>query len=257
MTHNPAMSHVLMQLEHNGCFRNKRSVLELGNQTINLEEGCQVPKGFSVREYNGKSAEHYYRHLGFNQYMCLDSNDNHGAHVVDLNEYRTGRGGKGYFDLVTNNGTGEHIFDQANVFKLCHDACAEEGLMIHLMPCVNWINHGFYNYNPLLFADLANANGYEITRFGLCNRWGYTYWMDWKYEEMTQQIKPKHRQGSLLIMAAIEDVFMNEKRRTAAIFPNVMVIAVFRKVNDESFKVPMQGKYQRDISSDEIRERYA
>ena len=140
MTHNPAMSHVLMQLEYNGCYHNKRRVLELGGQTVNLESGCQVPDGVDVRVENGNSAECYYKALGFSQYMAIDTSNEHGAYEVDLNEYSIGEDGSGYFDLVTNNGTGEHIFDQRNVFEVMHDSCAVDGLMVHLMQMVNWIN---------------------------------------------------------------------------------------------------------------------
>jgi hypothetical protein len=35
------------------------------------------------------------------------------------------------FDYVVNNGTSEHIFDQANIFRLIHDATKLGGVMIH------------------------------------------------------------------------------------------------------------------------------
>ncbi len=77
------------------------------------------------------------------------------------------------FDLVTNLGTGEHVFDQRRVFENIHNLTKPGGLMLHVMPFVNWINHGFYNFNPVLYADLAAANDYGILRLGVANKGGF------------------------------------------------------------------------------------
>ena len=34
----------------------------------------------------------------------------------------------------------------------------------------SWVNHGFYNFNPILFFDLAIANNYEVIDFCIGNR---------------------------------------------------------------------------------------
>ena len=41
------------------------------------------------------------------------------------------------------------------------------------LPFVNWVNHGFFNFHPILFADLAAANGYKIVKLSIVNRWGF------------------------------------------------------------------------------------
>ena len=66
------------------------------------------------------------------------------------------------FDLVTDLGTAEHCFNQFAVFKNFHDLCKADGVMIHALPAQGNVNHGFYNYHPRFFADLAAANKYEI-----------------------------------------------------------------------------------------------
>jgi hypothetical protein len=71
------------------------------------------------------------------------------------------------FDCVINNGTSEHIFDQANVFRVIHDHTRPGGTMIHFTPCLGWINHGLYNIQPGFFFDLAAANGYEVLLIAL------------------------------------------------------------------------------------------
>src|SRR3546814_7323570 len=86
-----------------------------------------------------------------------------GAKVVDLNKPIKGHHYDllGKFDLVTNNGTGEHIFNQDAVFENVHDLAKVGGAMLHILPMSPWVNHGFYNYNPILFRDIAAANRYE------------------------------------------------------------------------------------------------
>jgi hypothetical protein len=66
------------------------------------------------------------------------------------------------FDICINNGTTEHVFNQANCYKAIHDHTRAGGLMIHWTPCLGWINHGLYNVQPGFFPDLARANSYEI-----------------------------------------------------------------------------------------------
>ena len=38
--------------------------------------------------------------------------------------------------------------------------------MLNILPFIDWINHGFYNFNPI-FADLAASNNYEIIKISL------------------------------------------------------------------------------------------
>jgi hypothetical protein len=64
------------------------------------------------------------------------------------------------YDLVTNHGTTEHLFNQASAFKLMHDVCKVGGVMVHVLPCIE-PNHGLYCYSPVLFEALANHNQYD------------------------------------------------------------------------------------------------
>jgi len=221
----------------------EKSVVELGNQTINLPDDPR----------NGESAELVYKELGFGKYTCIDSNDRHGAVVCDINS--TIHPGVDSCELVTNNGTGEHIFDQSQVFRTCHSLCKNGGLMLHILPFLNWPNHCFYSYHPLLFVDLAAANGYKLVYLSIANRWGFQQCMHgWKPEQMVEQVKPKTKKSPL--HDAILDVWCDEKQRTGATFPNIMVVAILKRMRKSGFRYPQQGKYIDDISSDEIMKEY-
>lgn len=236
--------------EHRDLFDGRR-VLDIGNQTVNVPDH---PK-YGDEIWRGASAGLVYRDLGAADYECVDSNDNHDATIVDLNDADSWPNAiPGYFDFIVNNGTGEHIFDQMSVFEGMHMYCKTGGHMLHILPCVNWINHGFYNYNPLLFYDLARANGYKVKGLTLANRFGFMIPINWDGGLGEQQIKPSTRGG--LLMAAIHRVADNEIKHTGAIFPNVIVAALLQRVNKDAFNVPCQGKYIKDISSKSLRRAY-
>ena len=66
------------------------------------------------------------------------------------------------FDAIINLGTAEHIFNVYQVFKSMHDWLKVGGRMYHNLPMYGEIDHGFYNFHPTLFWDLAFANQYKI-----------------------------------------------------------------------------------------------
>ena len=133
------------------------------------------------------------------------------------------------FDLVLNIGTAEHIFNVYQFFKTAHELTAPGGLMMHSSPFTGWPDHGFFNFQPTFFFDLARANRYEILSF-ICGR-----------------IKPleyvqvrNHDDIPLLIQSA---------KIPAGSHINVL----FRKTTDADFVVPMQGYYAGTLSKESTR----
>lgn len=62
-------------------------------------------------------------------------NDKFGSLVMDLNkdlvaEYNF----RETYSLVTNNGTGEHAFNQDGIYRNAHQLTRVGGLMLHAMP---------------------------------------------------------------------------------------------------------------------------
>lgn len=197
----------------------KTSVIEFGNQRYTADSDFA-------------STQSFYESLGFS-YLALDVNENMGARVIDLN--LTGHGLKA--DLVTNNGTSEHIFDQRAVFQNAHEMT--NGLMIHVLPFTPWLNHGFYNYNPILFRDLAAANEYETIFSAVANRTGE--WIELGPEGFIEK-RP------LELGMYVDRLIPNGE---------VSVVSILKKVKESPFRLPFQGKYQRDIQDQDIASRYA
>lgn len=113
------------------------------------------------------SAREWMELQGFD-YTCIDMDGKFGALKLDLNvatvnDVHWEMDQVISFDIVTNHGTTEHVFNQANVFKLIHDMTKLGGLMIHAVPSPFFGKpHGFYFYDETIFNDLAHANHYEI-----------------------------------------------------------------------------------------------
>lgn len=143
------------------------SVIEIGAQDVCVlaEVVEKILADYHLRACPNKpsKAADLYSCLGFDHYICIDANGSNGSLVFDLNEdlcehYQFVE----TFDLVTDLGTAEHCFNQLAVFKNLHNLCKPDGIMIHALPAQGNVNHGFYNYHPRFFADLAAANDYEI-----------------------------------------------------------------------------------------------
>jgi hypothetical protein len=138
------------------CFDNKLSnlrMMELGNQ------------GMQINGINYKVAKDYFQSLGI-QHTSIDLNGRHGAMKFDLGiplkEFYC------QYDIVTNFGTSEHVYNQYECFKNIHEFCKGGGLMIHAVPMPgHWPRHCEYHYPKKFFVMLADACGYNIYALGV------------------------------------------------------------------------------------------
>jgi len=208
-------------LYQRGVLSHCRSVMEIGSQDLH-------PKQDDIAEFLMHlvgalrnpdmviTPDVMYRALGFGAYKCIDADGRHNALMFDLNndirqEYRYTQ----EFDLVTNHGTTEHVFDQCRAFQNIHNLSAKNGIMLHEVPFQRWINHGLYNYQPSFFHDLANANQYEVV-------------------------------GMYLGMPAVGDITPYSDPLAKALFKadlDMELLVVLRKTREGPFHNPYNGKY--------------
>ena len=221
--------------------QSRPSVCELGNQTLkNSKARSEVYLQLGITPPDTLAGTRdWYLSLGFARYLAIDVNTERDAVAMDLNVDIP----KTYqfleqFDLVTNNGTGEHVFNQYQVFKNAHDLCRPGGFMIHVLPFYRWVDHGFFNYNPNLFPCLANQNGYELRELWIASSdTQYLHRLD-----VNNLGRNKGYRGKLDLDSWESDP---------------MVAAVFRKTRDAPFETPIQHLYGGDnITDDSIASRY-
>jgi len=99
---------------------------------------------------------------GAKEHISIDLNGKHGALKVDLS--KPVDKWIGYFDMVTNYGTAEHVEDGIyECYANIHNFTKTKGIMVHAGPMAGgcpW--HSPYHYEPDFFKKLAEANGYTV-----------------------------------------------------------------------------------------------
>ncbi|MBM3546545.1 MAG: class I SAM-dependent methyltransferase [Alphaproteobacteria bacterium] len=131
------------------------------------------------------------------------------------------------FDVVTNFGTSEHVFDQAQLFRSIHGLTRPGGLMLHAVPHQGGPDHGFYNYHPTFFHDLAAANAYRLVMLVL---------MSGKEDrDQLDAIRERDSYASLLAKGPIAG-------------DSGLFVAMMRPFDDRPFELPMQGYYTGELS---------
>lgn len=131
------------------------------------------------------------------------------------------------FHMVLNLGTAEHVFNIAQVFKTIHDHTLPGGIMMHGLPFSGWVDHGFFNFNPTFYWDIAKANNYTL--------------MLAVYAELTplKLIKINERESIL------------EMAKNKQIGQNSLIYVVLRKPEQVAeFRIPLQGYYAQAISKE-------
>jgi SAM-dependent methyltransferase len=132
------------------------------------------------------------------------------------------------FDLILDLGTLEHVFNVAQAFRTIHDHTRPGGLMMHGLPFAGWVDHGFYNFNPTFYWDLAAANAYQISLIA--------------YSEISPEYKlvQLHSRDQILEMA-----------KDGQIGENALIYTLFRRPDEaRPFRIPIQGYYAGTISRD-------
>lgn len=237
----PASLALYHQMKVQGLFEDVKEVLELGAQQVWAPAGQLVPglyKAFGAKEpspeflaklpSNQASGRELYTDLGMN-YTCVDVEPSFGAINLDLNFDEVPQEHRGRYDFVTNHGTSEHIFNQANVFKAMHDFARPGGLMLSVLPFTVHLEHGFFTYQPNLFEALGRHNGYRTIGIWVGPDASLSSLIPWE---------PK-----------LLDFLVFNARTTT------YLLTLQQKVHDQPFCVPFQGIYL-DLVPDDAFSRY-
>ncbi|MBP2297943.1 hypothetical protein [Azospirillum picis] len=138
------------------------------------------------------------------------------SHKIDLNfDCDLGK----QYDICINNGTAEHVFNVLQFFTTVHKHTKLGGHMVHWTPSNGWLNHGFHQFQPTLFFDLAHANSYKI---------------------MAIVVLTPHRMMHFLTPESQEN-YSTSLHRDLNICET---LAIFQKVEDKPFAIPFQTMYK-------------
>lgn len=160
-------------LKHRSLFPSAGRILDLGDQLLYSRGHASQLLPSLANQLNDLALSDYdcvsmiYAHLGLLERTCMDYSEKADIRV-NLNYSSLAIPGlEAQFDVVTNQGFSEHVFNQRAVFECIHHACKPQGLMLHVLPCQGWADgegwgHGFFQYQPNFFRHLARANQYEL-----------------------------------------------------------------------------------------------
>ena len=143
----------------NSCGEIKdKKMLELGNQFI---MDSSIPEKTGHEYYSNRGVDH----------ISIDLYDKEATYQFDLTKPFPVTW-KGYFDIITNSGTTEHVEPkegQYQAYKNIHDDLKVSGIVVHILPSIDtymdtgaWAGHCNYYYNNLFVLMLAAENNYEI-----------------------------------------------------------------------------------------------
>jgi hypothetical protein len=220
-------------------FDNIQSVVDMGSQELHFAERDTTSPSHEYKECirqtiksaggpdiddiqlnnlaNRSSAGEFWKILG-KEYKALDADGWYGK-PFDFNLDQVEEKDKLANCFVINSGTTEHLIDQANAFRIAHDLTKKEGLMLHSVPFLGSIDHGFFNYNPNFFQALASFNSYEI--MGL-----------WLSFPSSPTLVPWNKN-----MIPVFNSFVNEEE-------GISLICLLKKNHDLDFCIPFQKGYE-------------
>jgi len=150
-------------------------IIELGSQDISMNidkvndfiyslnmKPLEI-KNYITNNYTRLSSKFLYDSLKVKSYTCIDIDGIHDSLKFDFNyNIKEKYGFDQQFDIVTNFGTTEHIFNQLSCFENIHNMCKLNGYIIHSLPIVGFSNHCFFNYHSTFFEHLARVNKYQL-----------------------------------------------------------------------------------------------
>lgn len=122
---------------------------------------------------DGKTGKEFYQEKGY-EHISVDLNGENGSIIKDLSKENEFIEWHGYFDIITNFGTTEHVEPleaQYTVFKIIHDCLSVGGIAIHLNPDVDardtrglWKKHCRYYYSDKFYTRLVKFSDYRLLR---------------------------------------------------------------------------------------------
>ena len=255
MTFNPVAALNVIECK-NKISTNAPKAVDLGSQTSSINDifvksllvnnktidSIQKKNLDNLSSSKSFATEDYFKSVGFKEYKSIDINGAYNSLQFDLNKNISETYSyNDKYDLVINNGTGEHVFNQYALFLNFHNLTKLNGIMLNILPFIDWINHGFYNFNPIFFADLAASNNYEIIKISLANRDGAELKLnDENLSILFEQIKPNRNDSKFEKMIDIAKTKLGK---------NILLVVITRKLSDNIFKIPLQGKYLSDVSN--------
>ena len=232
-----------LELHNLGHLKNSKNVFEIGSQELQLKKEDLKQlfdnaglKSNLVDEYPNInnwperprcSAKYIYESLGIKEYQCMDINSDYGAIVHDLNKPFEDKSKFNKFDIVTDHGSCEHVFNIAECYRTMHNLAKPGGYIIIAQAV--WKGNGYFKFDESFFEGIAAANNYKIifNSYVLSNKDKTINGSDHQFHI------PRNRElFNVLDFSKLEDL---------------NIYGVLQKTKEDKFKIPYQNKLMRKV----------
>ena len=226
----------ILELYKLGYLKDKSNVLDIGSQELHLKKNdlknlcAQTKMDISkidsypdIDMYPSKprcSSKYLWESLGIKEYNSIDINEEHGSLNHDLNLPFEKKDYFNKYDIVTDIGSCEHVFNVPEAYKTIHKITKPGGLIIIHQAKIG--GNGYYQFDRFFFEGLAAANNYKVVASN------YKFTLNERTKDgSTKQLRTPFNQD-----------FLNIIDKKSAL---IGIEIVFQKQDDNEFRIPYQG----------------
>ena len=232
-----------LELYNLGYFKKAESVMEIGSQELHLKKN-DLKELFDYVNLDSSLVENYpnidnwpnqprcsskylYEALGFKEYASIDINSELGAINHDLNKTFEDKSKFGKYDLVTDHGACEHVFNVPECYKTIHNLTKPGGYIVIAQQTIK--GNGYFLFDKSIFDGMAAANNYKII------------FASYVLSAKTTTKKGSAHQFHVPLSSSVFDAIDFGK------IDGLGVYAVFQKQNDSEYKFPYQSGLMNEI----------
>ena len=239
----------ILELNNLGYFKNSNSTIEIGSQDLHLNfvdlkelfETAGLKDDLESTFPDVKNwpfsprcqSKYFYKALGIKNYECIDINGENGAIVYDLNKPFEDKSKFNKYDIVTDFGSCEHVYNIGECYKTVHNLAKKDGYIIIAQATLK--GNGYFKFDQSFFEGIAASNGYNI----IYNSYLITTGNKTKSGSYQEFHIPRNEE--LLNVLDYSKLSQSDKGSSINIY------CVFQKTNEEEFKMPYQGDLMQDI----------
>lgn len=239
----------LLELNELGLLKDFKSVIEIGSQEIHIQKndfkelieiaGLDVNLVENIPNIKNwpfsprASSKYLYEILGIKDYKSIDINGKYGAIVHDLNKPFNDTSMFNKFDIATDFGSCEHVFNVSECYKTLHKLLKPGGYLIIDQAILK--GNGYFKFDEVFFEGIAAANNYKI----IFSSYVITTGEKTKNGSYYQfHIPRNHKLLDVLDYSKLGNIDKSD---------GIGIFAVMQKITDEEFKTPYQGTIYNDI----------
>lgn len=239
----------LLELHNLRLLKNSKSVLEIGSQELHLKK-ADLEELIKIAGLDSKllenipniknwpfgpraSSKYLYEILGIKDYQSIDMNGKHGAIIHDLNKPFNDTSKFNKFDIVTDFGSCEHVFNISECYKTLHNLVKPGGYLIVDQAILK--GNGYFKFDESFFEGIAAANNYKIIFSSYVINTGDKT-KNGSYNQF--HIPRNHKLLDVLDYSKLGNIEKSD---------NIGIFSVMQKTTQDEFKIPYEGKFMNKI----------